>query len=318
MPEPIVVGIDIAKQTFDAAIGVGGNIETFVNDDGGHDALLAKLVGKTIDLITMEATGGLERDLACTLQAAGFAVAVVNPRQARDFAKAMGYLAKTDRIDAKALADLAQVLSRHPERERFISALPTAGQQVLQALVARRRQLVAMRVAEHQRLSISHAAARKSIEAMIAAIHAQLDEVEADLAKHIDTHHADLAKRLTSVRGIGPATSASLIAEVPELGQLSRREISALIGVAPFNRDSGQMRGRRTIFGGRGQVRRGLYMAALVAIRFNPVIKRFYDRLVTAGKPKKVAIVACMRKLLTILNAMVRSGKSWDDSLHAA
>lgn len=318
MPEQIVVGIDIAKQTFDAAIGIGGRIETFANDDGGHDALLAKLAGESVDLIVMEATGGLERDLACALQAAGFAVAVVNPRQARDFAKAMGYLAKTDRIDAKALAELAQVLSRHPERERFVSTLPTPEQQTLQALVARRRQLVAMRVAEHQRLSVSHAAARRSIEAMIEAIRAQLEEVEAGLAKHIDTHHADLARQLASVRGIGPATTASLIAEVPELGRLSRREISALVGVAPFNRDSGQMRGKRAIFGGRGQVRRSLYMAALVAIRFNAVVKRFYDRLVAAGKPKKVAIVACMRKLLTILNAMVRTGQSWDDSFHTA
>lgn len=318
MPEPLVIGIDIAKQTFDAAIGVAGSIDTFANDHGGHDAFVAKLAGVTVDLIVMEATGGLERDLACTLQAAGFAVAVVNPRQARDFAKAMGYLAKTDRIDAKALAELAQVLARHPERDRFVSVLPTPEQQALQALVARRRQLVAMHVAEHQRLSVSHAAARKSIEALIKAIRAQLDEVEDELAKHIETHHADLAKRLASVRGIGPATTACLIAEVPELGRLSRREISALIGVAPFNRDSGQMRGKRAIFGGRGQVRRGLYMAALAAIRFNAVIKQFYDRLVAAGKPKKVAIVACMRKLLTILNAMVRTGKSWDDSLHCA
>lgn len=319
MPESTVVGIDIAKQTFDASIGVGGSIETFANDDGGYDALLAKLSGgQTIDLVVMEATGGLERDLACALQAAGFAVAVVNPRQARDFAKAMGYLAKTDRIDAKALAELAQVLSRHPERERFVSVLPTPAQQALQALVARRRQLVAMQVAERQRLSVSHAAARKSIEAMIRAIRAQLDDVEAQLAKHIDTHHAGLAKHLTSVSGIGPATSTSLIAEVPELGQLSRREISALVGVAPFNRDSGQMRGKRAIFGGRAQVRASLYMATLVAIRFNAVIKRFYDRLLVAGKPKKVAIVACMRKLLTILNAMVRSGKNWDESLHVA
>jgi transposase len=318
MPEPIVIGIDIAKLTFDAAIGVTGSIKTFANEDSGHDALMAELAEKPVDLIVMEATGGLERDLACALQAAGFPVAVVNPRQARDFAKAMGYLAKTDRIDAKALAELAQVLSRHAERERFVSTLPSPEQQVLQALVARRRQLVAMRVAEHQRLSVSHAAARKSIEAMIKAIRAQLDEVEADLAKHIETHHADLAQRLASVRGIGPATTASLIAEVPELGRLSRREISALIGVAPFNRDSGQMRGKRAVFGGRGQVRRGLYMAALVAIRFNVVIKQFYERLVAAGKPKKVAIVACMRKLLTILNAMVRTGKSWDDSLHSA
>ena len=318
MPEPIVIGIDIAKQTFDAAIGVAGAIKTFANDDSGHDALMAELASKAVDLIVMEATGGLERDLACALQAAGFAVAVVNPRQARDFAKAMGYLAKTDRIDAKALAELAHVLSRHPERERFVSALPTPEQQVLQALVARRRQLVAMRVAEHQRLSVSHAAAKKSIEAMIEAIRAQINEVEADLAKHIEIHHADLAKRLASVRGIGPTTVATLIAEVPELGQLSRREIAALIGLAPFNRDSGQMRGKRTIFGGRSQVRRGLYMAALAAIRFNDVIKQFYNRLVAAGKPKKVAIVACMRKLLTILNAMVRTGKSWDDSLYSA
>ena len=318
MPEPIVVGIDIAKQTFDAAIGVARSIETFANDDEGHDALRVKLAEHTVDLIVMEATGALERNLACALQAAGFAVAVVNPRQARDFAKAMGYLAKTDRIDAKALAELAQVLSRHPERERFVTVLPTPEQQALQALVARRRQLVAMRVAEHQRLSTSHTAARKSIEAMIEAIRAQLDEVEADLARHIDTYHADLAQRLASVRGIGPATTASLIAEVPELGRLSRREISALIGVAPFNRDSGQMRGKRAIFSGRGQVRRGLYMAALAAIRFNAAIKHFYSRLVAAGKPKKVAIVACMRKLLTILNAMVRTGKSWDDSLHPA
>ena len=318
MPESLVVGIDVAKQTFDASIGVGGTIETFANDDGGQDALLAKLSGKTIDLIVMEATGGLERDLACALQAAGFAVAVVNPRQARDFAKAMGYLAKTDRIDAKALTELAQVLSHHPERERFVSTLPTPEQQALQALVARRRQLVAMQVAERQRLSVSHAAARKSIEAMIRAIRAQLDDVEAKLAKHIETHHADLAKRLTSVPGIGPVSSTSLIAETPELGRYSGREIAALVGVAPFNRDSGKMRGKRAIFGGRAQVRASLYMATLVAIRFNAVIKRFYDRLVAAGKAKKVAIVACMRKLLTILNAMVRTGRSWDESLHVA
>lgn len=318
MPEPIVVGIDIAKQTFDAALGVTGRLETFANNDTGHDTLVARLSGLTVDLIVMEATGGLERDLACLLQAAGFAVAVINPRQARDFAKAMGYLAKTDRIDAKALAELAQVLSRHPERDRFISVLPTPEQQALQALVARRRQLVGMHVAEHQRLSTSHAAARKSIEAMIQAIRAQLDDVEVELARHITTHHADLAQQLASVRGVGPTTVATLIADVPELGSLSRREISALIGVAPFNRDSGQRRGQRALFGGRGQVRRGLYMAALAAIRFNPVIRAFYDRLVLAGKPKKVAIVACMRKLLTILNAMVRTGKAWDDSLHIA
>jgi transposase len=313
---PIVVGVDIAKRSFDAALGVNGPVKTLDNDDAGHDALIAELAGQHVDLIVMEATGGLERDLACALQAAGFALAVVNPRQARDFAKAMGYLAKTDRIDAKALAELAQVLSRHPQRDRFITALPSPEQQALQALVARRRQLVAMYVAEHQRLTCSHAGARKSIEAIIEAIRAQLDEVEAKLAQHIETHHADIAARLSSVRGIGPATTACLIAGVPELGRLSRREISALIGVAPLNRDSGQKRGKRAIFGGRAQVRRALYMAALAAIRFNAVIKRFYARLVDAGKPKKVAIVACMRKLLTILNAMARTGSTWNEAFH--
>ena len=293
-------------------------VRTFPNDDAGHEALITALAGQTVELIVMEATGGLERDLACALQAAGFAVAVVNPRQARDFARAMGYLAKTDRIDAHALAVLAQVLARHPERDKFVKALPTAEQQALQALVARRRQLVTMLVAERQRLATSHKAARASIEALMKAIRQQLDTVEAQLASHIDAHHAALAHQLASVRGIGPATIATLIADVPELGALSRREIAALIGLAPFNRDSGQMRGKRTIFGGRADVRRALYMATLAAIRFNRVIRQFYDRLVAAGKPKKVAIVACMRKLLTILNAMVRSGASWNDSIHLA
>ncbi|KON79354.1 IS110 family transposase [Azoarcus sp. PA01] len=318
MPEAIVVGIDIAKLSFDAALGVMTDVRTFPNDDAGHEALITTLAGRTVELIVMEATGGLERDLACALQAAGFAVAVVNPRQARDFARAMGYLAKTDRIDARALAALAQVLVRHPERDKFVKALPTAEQQALQALVARRRQLVTMLVAERQRLAVSHKAARASIEALIKAIRQQLDTVEAQLASHIDSHHAALARQLASVRGIGPATLTTLIADVPELGTLSRREIAALVGLAPFNRDSGQMRGKRSIFGGRADVRRALYMATLAAIRFNRVIGHFYERLVTAGKPKKVAIVACMRKLLTILNAMVRSGASWDDSIHLA
>ena len=318
MPESIVVGIDIAKLSFDAALGVTTDVRTFPNDDAGHEALITALAGQTVELIVMEATGGLERDLACALQAAGFAVAVVNPRQARDFARAMGYLAKTDRIDAHALAVLAQVLARHPERDKFVKALPTAEQQALQALVARRRQLVTMLVAERQRLATSHKAARASIEALMKAIRQQLDTVEAQLASHIDAHHAALAHQLASVRGIGPATIATLIADVPELGALSRREIAALIGLAPFNRDSGQMRGKRTIFGGRADVRRALYMATLAAIRFNRVIRQFYDRLVAAGKPKKVTIVACMRKLLTILNAMVRSGASWNDSIHLA
>lgn len=318
MPESMMVGIDIAKLSFDAALGVSAQAQTFSNDDTGYEALIAALAEQPVELIVMEATGGYERDLACILQAAGFAVAVVNPRQARDFARAMGYLAKTDRIDAQVLAALAQVLARHPDRDKFVKPLPTAEQQALQALVARRRQLVTMLVAERNRLSVSHKAARASIEALIKAITLQLNTVEGELAAHINRHHAELARQLASAKGIGPTTATTLIADVPELGTLSRREIAALVGLAPFNRDSGKMRGRRSIFGGRAEVRRTLYMAALTAIRFNPAIKRFYNRLVEAGKPKKVAIVACMRKLLTILNAMVRTGKEWDESIHFA
>lgn len=318
MPEPIVVGIDIAKETFDAAFGTTGSVQTFSNDDAGHDALLVALAGQPVDLVAMEATGGLERYLACALQAAGFAVAVVNPRQARDFAKSMGRLAKTDRIDAQALAEFAQVLSRHPKREKLVKPLSTPEQQELQALVARRRQLVTMLVAEQQRLARSHKSTHKSIKAIMEAIRKQLDKVKKDLTTHIDEHHAELSRQLSSVRGIGQTTTATFIAEVPELGSLTSKEIGALIGVVPFNRDSGKMRGKRTIFGGRANVRRALYMATLAAIRFNPVIRRFYDRLVSFGKPKKVAIVACMRKLLTILNAMVRSQTTWDESLHLA
>lgn len=318
MSESIVVGIDIAKKSFVVAFGQGGEVRTFANDEAGHDELLRALAGRTVDLLVMEATGGLEIGLACALQAANYRVIVVNPKRARDFAKSLGHLAKTDRIDAQALVEFAQVLVRHPQRDKFVKPLPDAEQQALQALVARRRQLVAMLVAERQRLQRSHNVARTSIIALIKAIRAQLAEIEGDLARHIAQHHRETAQLLESVRGVGPATTSSLVAGVPELGHLSRRQISALIGVAPVNRDSGEMRGRRMIYGGRADVRRGLYMATLAAIRFNTVVRTFYQRLVAKGKPKKVAIVACMRKLLTILNAMVRTGKSWDESLHSA
>jgi len=241
-----------------------------------------------------------------------------NPRQARDFAKAMGYLAKTDRIDACVLAQLAEVLRCHPDREKMVKPLPGEEQQHLQALVVRRRQLVSMLVAERQRLTTSHRVARQSIETIVKALKKELERTERDMERHISTHHTDLVALLGSVKGIGPTTTSTLIAEVAELGRLSRREISALVGVAPFNCDSGTLRGRRMVFGGRATVRRALYMAALVATRFNAVIRGFYERLILAGKPKKVAVVACMRKLLTILNAMVKSGKPWDESLHTA
>lgn len=318
MPEPIQVGIDVAKETFDVGLGVGGERCQFANDAPGHERLLSRLKDFEVSLVVMEATGGYERALVCAVQAAGYAVAVVNPRQARDFAKAMGYLEKTDRIDAGMLTEFGQTLDRHPKRATFVTALRDAERAELAALVGRRRQLVDMLTAERARLAMSHQAARRSITAIMKALQRQLDDIEAQMAAHVKNHHADLAELLNSAKGIGPNTVATLIAELPELGHLSNRQISKLVGVAPLNRDSGLQRGRRTIFGGRAALRRALYMPTLVAIAHNPVIKIFYQRLVAAGKAKKLAIVAAMRKLLTILNAMVRTGKCWDTSLHTA
>jgi transposase len=313
---PVTIGIDVAKATLDVAIGQTMPTLSFTNDVEGFETLLAELTQHQVALIVLEATGGLEMGAASVLQAAGYAVAIINPRQARDFARAMGQLAKTDRIDARILAQLGEVIERHPEREKFVKPLPTAEQQALAALVSRRRQLITMLGAERNRLALAHAQTRRSVETIIETLMDELGRVDDDMSVSVRTNFSDLSALLRSAKGVGNATVATLIAEVPELGRLSRREISALIGVAPVNRDSGTMRGKRTIFGGRGSVRRVLYMAALVAARFNPVIKSFYDRLVVAGKPKKVALVACMRKLLTILNAMVKGGKPWNVSLH--
>ncbi len=318
MSELRYAGIDVAKQTLELAVGPSAAVESFANEPQGHEAIVKRLLEEKVALVLMEASGGYEFALACTLQVAGLAVVVINPRQARDFARAMGYLAKTDAIDARVLAQLAAVIATHPKREHFVKALPDAEQQQLRALVLRRNQLLGMLQAEQQRLATSHRVARKSIEKLISAIRKQLDDIETELAAHIERHHPDLSALLQSTDGVGLKTTAVLIAELPELGKLSRRQISALVGVAPLNDDSGKMRGKRRIQGGRKQVRRAMYMATLAAIQFNPVIGRFYQRLVAAGKPKKVALVACMRKLLTILNAIVRSGKSWDPALHAA
>lgn len=316
MSDTVFVGIDVSKDTLEVACWPPGIAQCFANDEAGIEALGAALAGFQVALIVLEATGGYEREPACALEAAGLPVAVLNPRQARDFAKAMGVLAKTDRIDAQLLAQWAEVLWRSPKREQLLKPLADAEQQRLQALVQRRRQLVGMLVAERQRLSISHRAARPSIEVLIIAIKAQIDDVEGQLNAHVARHHAALRALLESASGIGATTAATLIAGLPELGKLSRQHISALVGIAPLNRDSGKKRGKRRIFGGRPDIRAALYMATLAATRFNPPIRRFYLRLVEAGKPKKVALVAAMRKLLTILNAMVRSGKPWDESLH--
>ncbi len=310
------VGVDVSKDWLDVGIG-HSRLERCTNDVAGHDALIQSLKQGPVELIVLEATGGMEFEVACALQAAGFAVAVVNPRQARDFAKAMGFLAKTDRVDAAMLVQFAQVLSRHPERDRFVKPLADEARQTLAALVTRRRQLLEMLVAERNRLSMSHATARKSIKEVIELLKRQLDVLDRQLQRHVETHNAEIAGLLRSAKGAGPVLTATLIGLLPELGRLSRRKISALVGVAPLANDSGTHRGPRRCWGGRADVRNTLYMATLAAIRYNPAIHAFHQRLTQKGKKPKVAIVACMRKLLTILNAMVRDNKSFDLSLSA-
>jgi transposase len=320
MPErPVVVGVDVAKRKLDvAALGARLPKGVYANDPEGQEALAGDLAAVGPALVLMEASGGYEAALACTLAAAGHPVAVVNPRQARDFAKAMGALAKSDRLDAAMLAELAAVLAAREDLARFLRAPAEAERLDLEALVARRRQLVTMLLAERQRLALARSAVRPSIEALIAALRAQIDELEGEMREHVAAHHAELDRLLQSAKGIGPVASAAIIAELPELGRLDRRQIAALVGVAPYARESGVWRGRRRIAGGRGQLRRTLYMATLTAARWNPVIRAFYERLLAAGKLKKVALVACMRKLLTILNAMVRDARPFDPRLHHA
>ena len=314
----LTVGIDVAKATLEVAVSGRAGTLAFSNDEAGCAALLAELRGLNVGLVLLEATGGFELACATALQLAGLAVAVINPRQARDFARAMGYLAKTDRIDATVLADMARTLLARGDLSKLVKPLPEAKQLQLQGLVTRRRQLMAMKLAEEQRMQMPGVRQRRSLNTIIKALAREIARVDKALQAFVDTHHAELAALLDSVKGVGKATISTLLAEVPELGKLSGREVSALVGVAPINRDSGTLRGKRAIFGGRPDVRRVLYMAALVASRHNPVIKTFYQRLLAAGKPKKLALVACMRKLLTILNAMVRSGKPWDQTLHGA
>jgi transposase len=318
MPVAFHVGIDVAKETFEVALGVRGKIVSFGNDDSGHESLIAQLRQREPALVVLEATGGYEAPLAGALQAAGFTVAVINPKQARDFAKSMGYLAKTDRIDAMALAHLAQVIDGRADRERFLLPAPDDEREHLVALATRRRQLIEMRTAERNRLAISHKAARESIKAVIRLLQSQIDDLDIQMTHHVRTHYADIAKLLESVKGVGGNTAACLIGDLPELGRLNNRQIAKLVGVAPLNRDSGRYRGKRTIVGGRAHIRASLYMPTWTAIRHNSAIRAFYERLLKAGKPKKVALIACMRKLLVILNAMVRDRKNWDLSFHLA
>jgi transposase len=311
--EAIFVGIDVSKATLEVALDDSSKTQCLGNDEEGVRALLAKLnaVADRVALVLLEATGGLEQRAAVALCTAGFAVMVVNPRQAHDFAKALGYLSKTDSTDARALSHFARTLHSSERRERLLYKLPTPEQEVLLALVTRRTQLIGMRVAEGNRLETAHASQRKSIQALMKVLDRQVEQIDDDVGRRLKDHFKDKLALLKGLKGVGVGTQAVLMSALPELGCLTQREISKLVGVAPLNCDSGKFKGKRTTWGGRANVRSALYMATLSASRYDPVIKTFYLRLVAAGKPKKVALTACMHKLLTIINAVIKSGKPW-------
>lgn len=300
-------GIDVSKERLDVHLLPQDEVFVVANDHEGIDALVERLLQARPELVVLEATGRYERPAATAIAAAGIAVAVVNPRQTRDFAKATGRLAKTDKIDAFVLARFAAAVEPPP------SALPDEEAQVLQAILTRRRQLLLMLVAEKNRLLMAPEAVVKRIRAHVRWLEKELERTERDLDEAV--RESEVWRRneelLRGVPGVGPVLARTLLAELPELGMIAHKRLSSLVGVAPFNRDSGKMRGKREVWGGRAPVRAALYMGALVATRHNPHIKEFYERLLAAGKPKKVALVACMRKLLSILNAMMRDRATW-------
>ena len=303
----LFVGIDVAKAELEVALRPTGERWTVPNTDASIAALVARLQAVAPTLIVLEATGGYQRAVVAALATAGLPVVVANPRQTRDFAKATGQLAKTDALDARALAHFAEAVRPTPR------PVPDAQTEALRALLTRRRQLVAMRTAESNRLSTAPAAVQADITAHLAWLDQRLATLDDDLDTTLRASPVWRERELLyrSVPGIGPVSARTLLLDLPELGTLSRQRIAALAGVAPFNCDSGTLRGRRTIWGGRAPLRATLYMATLVAVRHNPVLKAFYDRLLAAGKAKKVALTACIRKLLTILNAMVKHQTPW-------
>jgi transposase len=304
----IFVGIDVSKDSLDVHVRPNGQAFVVASDDEGLARLAERLGALAPALIVLEATGGLQTRAAAVLADIGLPVAVVNPRQVRDFAKATGRLAKTDRLDAAAIAHFAEAVRPEPR------PLLSEEAQRLAELIARRRQLVEMITAERNR--VKHVRSNKVLrthEAVMEALSKALSEMDNDISGLIRQSPIWRVKDnlLKSVPGVGNVLSMTLLADLPELGNLSRRKIAALVGIAPYNRDSGILKGRRTIWGGRHSVRQVLYMATLVAAYKNPVITAIYKRLLAAGKPRKVALVACMRKLLTILNAMARDGVPW-------
>jgi transposase len=309
----IYVGVDVSKARLDVALRPTGAGWSFPNDQAGIDALVSRLLLEEAPpptLVVLEATGGFERPLAAALAATGMPVAVLNPRQARDFARATGRLAKTDRIDAEILARFAEAV------RPTVRPIPGKEAQEFAAVLARRRQIVGMLTAEKNRLGTTASKPlKKRIEAHIRWLEKELKRSDNDLDETIEGSATwrENEALLRGVPGVGPVLARTLLAELPELGggELSPKQLAALVGVAPLKRDSGTLRGRRTVWGGRERVRDALYMGTLVATRFKPTIKEFYERLCAGGKPKKVALVACMRKLLLILDAILKNRTPW-------
>lgn len=308
----LVVGVDVSKENLDVCLLPTGTSRRFSNDESGCVELTRLLVEAAPSRVIFESTGGLEMLAVGMLSAASLPVIIVNPRQIRDFAKACGLLAKTDKLDAKVIALFGQKIE--PE----IRPLKDEATQELSALISRRRQLVDMLTAEKNRLCAAPKTVRAGITTHIEWREQQISSLDDDISRFIQSSPLWKAKEqiLTSVKGIGPVTAATLLAALPELGSVSRHKISALTGLCPYNRDSGKHKGKRSIWGGRAAVRTVLYMATLAAVRFNPLIKAFYDRLRKAGKVHKVAITASMRKLLVILNAMLRDNRRWDSTIN--
>ena len=311
-PTPSFIGIDVSKLHLDVAVRPSGQHWQVDNTEAGIAQLVPQLQALAPELVVLEATGGYETPAAAALTVAGLAVAVINPRQARDFARSLNQLAKTDKIDAQVLAHFAAVF--HPQPRPLADEATAA----LQALLTRRRQLIEMQVAEENRLAQVHASMRAHLQAHLDWLAQEIDELDQQLDEQVANNATWQAQEalLTSVPGVGKVTARTLLAELPELGTVNRKQVAALVGVAPFNRDSGRLRGRRTIWGGRAPVRAVLYMATLSATRWNPVIQQHYQHLTQeAGKLTKVALIACMRKLLTILNAILASQKPWNPKL---
>lgn len=306
------VGIDVARDKFDVCVLPTGDSFMLAYDDNGLRALRERLRPLAACLIVMEGTGGLEQRLVAELQDAGFSVAVVNPRQVRDYARGIGYLAKNDRLDAQVLARFAQEVLPHAQEKK------PENLRELEQLVARRRQLLDIRTTETQRGErMTSTKAHKSVAKVLKCLAKELKDIEAAIADIIqsDDTYRHKSEIVQSAPGVGQVTSATLVAELPELGLLNRQEIAALVGVAPYDDDSGKHRGTRSIWGGRGSVRAVLYMAALTARRCNPVIQAFAERLEKAGKAFRVVLTACMRKLLTILNVMVKRSTPWNPQI---